>query len=150
MDSNKVQILLTVYTATQESLKDMRARVLSISSTSITFFTVFVGWIVQKPTKPSLQETLLFVAVVLVFWLCNLRILVDIRRGFVSTLGTTLRVEKALMLHESNQFNCDNEPLLPSGYQKPKTGRHFKKFELTLSASAIAAILILLLKYILG
>ena len=150
MENEKVQILLAVYATTQENLKDMRSRVLNISSTSITFFTVFVGWIVQKQSKPSFQETLLFISVILVFWLCNLRILVDIRRGFINTMGTVLRIERSLNLYEPKQFNSDSEPLLPSSYQKPQTGEHFKKFEFTLSISAIAAMLILLLKYAVG
>ncbi len=150
MNSEKIQILLAVYTTTQENVKDMRSRVISISSTAITFFTVFVGWIVQKQSKPSFQETLLFIFVVFVFWLCNLRILLDIRKGFVNTMNILLRVEKSLRLYEPNHFNADNEPLLPISYQKPKTGKHFKMFELTLSISAVAASLILILKYVLG
>ena len=147
MDSEKVQVLLAVYTTTQENLRDMRSRVIGISSTAITFFTVFVGWIVQKQAKPSFQETLLFIFVVIVFWLCNLRILLDIRRGFVNTMNTLLRIEKSLKLCEPSYFNYDSEPLLPISYQKSKTGKHFKMFELTLSISAIAASLILMLKY---
>lgn len=150
MNSEKVQVLLAIYAMTQENLKDMRSRVISISSTSITFFTIFVGWIVQKQSKPSFQETLLFIFVVFVFWLCNLRILLDIRRGFISTMNVLLRIEKSLKLYEPKYFNADDESLLPTSYQKPKTGKHFKMFELTLSISAIAAGLVLLLKYILG
>ena len=150
MDSEKVQILLAIYATTQENLKDMRSRVISISSTSITFFTVFVGWIIQKQSRPSFQETLLFIFVVLVFWLCNLRILLDIRKGFLNTMSTLLRIEKSLKLYEPGYFNSDSEPLLPMSYRKPKTGKHFKMFELTLSIAAIAASLILILKYALG
>ena len=65
-------------------------------------------------------------------------------------MSTLLRIEKSLKLYEPGYFNSDSEPLLPMSYQKPKTGKHFKMFELTLSIAAIAASLILILKYALG
>jgi CBS domain containing-hemolysin-like protein len=72
MDGEKTQVLLALRATAQESLKEMRTRVFSIVSTAITLFTVFIGWIVQKQSKPSLQETLLFVCIILVFWIGNL------------------------------------------------------------------------------
>jgi hypothetical protein len=126
----------------------MRTRVLSIVSSAITLFTVFIGWIVQKQSKPSLQETLLFVCIVLMFWIGNLLILLDIRRGFINTMKISVRVEKALQLYEPKIFDDDDEPLFPRSYLNPITGSHFKKFELILSLSAIASILILVMKYI--
>ncbi|MBD2164773.1 hypothetical protein H6G64_08370 [Calothrix sp. FACHB-156] len=150
MDSEKTQILLSLRTTAQESLKEMRNRVFSIVSTAITLFTVFIGWIVQKQSKPSLPETLLFICIILVFWIGNLLILIDIRRGFINTMNISLRVEKSLRLYESNVFDDSDEPLFPHSYLKPITGNHFKKFELILSFSALASILILVMKYVLG
>jgi hypothetical protein len=150
MDNEKVQVLLALYTITQENLKDMRSRVLTISSTSITFFTISVGWIVQKQTKPSLQETLLLTCIITVFWIGNLKILLDIRRGFTNAMGIALRIEKSLNLYTPKFFNDDHQPLFPESYSKPNTAKHFKKFEFVLSFSAIAFILILMMRYIFG
>lgn len=150
MDSEKIQILLALRATTQENLREMRSRVFNIVSTAITLFTVFIGWIVQKQLKPSLQETILFICIILVFWIGNLLILLDIRRGFINAMGISLRVEKSLKLYEQNIFNNDSEPLFPESFLKPITASHFKKFEFILSFSAIASILILIFKYILG
>ena len=140
MENEKVQILIALYATTQENLKDMRSRVLTISSTSITFFTISVGWIVQKEAKPSLQETLLLVCIIIVFWIGNLRILSDIRRGFANAMGIALRIERSLHLYEPGFFNEDKHPLFPESYSKPNTSKHFKMFEFVLSCSAIASI----------
>jgi hypothetical protein len=150
MDGEKTQILLALRATSQESLREMRARVFSIVSTAITLFTVLIGWVVQKQSKPSLQETLLFVCIILLFWIGNLLILLDIRRGFVNTMRISVRVEKALQLYESKVFDDDDEPLFPRSYLKPITADHFKKFELILSSSAVASILILAMKYVWG
>ncbi|MFN5862388.1 MAG: hypothetical protein ACK451_10470, partial [Pseudanabaena sp.] len=85
MSDDKRQILLAVRGTTQESLREMRSRVFSIVSTAITLFTVFIGWIVQRVAKFSLPETLLFVCIILMFWIGNLLILIDIRRGYIKT-----------------------------------------------------------------
>jgi hypothetical protein len=150
MDGEKTQVLLALRATAQESLKEMRTRVVSIVNTAITLFTVFIGWIVQKQSKPSLQETLLFVCIILVFWIGNLLILLDIKRGFINTMKISVRIEKALQLYEPQIFDDDDEPLFPKSYLKPVTANHFKKFELILSFSAIASILILVMKYVWG
>jgi hypothetical protein len=146
MSNEKTPILLAVRGTTQESLREMRARVFSIVSTAITLFTVFIGWFVQRSAKTSLPETLLFICIILMFWIGNLLILIDIRRGYIKTMGISVRVEKALGLYEAKVF--DEEPIFPSSYLRPIKGRHFQKFELILSCSAIASILIVILKYI--
>lgn len=150
MDGEKTQILLALRATAQESLREMRARVFSIVSTAITIFTVLIGWIVQKQSKPSLQETILFICIISVFWIGNLLILLDIRRGFINTMKISVRVEKSLKLYEPKIFDDEDEPLFPRSYLKPITAEHFKKFELVLSSSAIASILILVVKYIWG
>ena len=70
--------------------------------------------------------------------------------GFIKSVTRFCTVPKSLKLYEPGYFNSDSEPLLPMSYRKPKTGKHFKMFELTLSIAAIAASLILILKYALG
>jgi hypothetical protein len=148
MSNEKTPILLAVRGTTQESLREMRARVFSIVSTAITLFTVFIGWFVQRPAKTSLPETLLFICIILLFWIGNLLILIDIRRGYIKTMGISVRVEKALGLYEAKVFDEEDESIFPSSYLRPIKGRHFQKFELILSCSAIASILIVILKYI--
>jgi len=148
MSDDQRQILLAVRGTTQESLREMRSRVFSIVSTAITLFTVFIGWIVQRVAKFSLPETLLFVCIILMFWIGNLLILIDIRRGYIKTMGISVRVEEALGLYETKVFDEEDESLFPSSYLKPIKGKHFQKFELILSCSAIASILIVIIKYI--
>ena len=148
MSNEKTPILLAVRGTTQESLREMRARVFSIVSTAITLFTVFIGWFVQRSAKTSLPETLLFICIILMFWIGNLLVLIDIRRGYIKTMGISVRVEKALGLYEAKVFDEEDESIFPSSYLRPIKGRHFQKFELILSCSAIASILIVILKYI--
>lgn len=148
MSNDKTSILLAVRGTAQESLREMRARVFSIVSTAITLFTVFIGWIVQRSVKPSLPETLLFIGIILMFWIGNLLILIDIRRGYIKTMGISVRVEKALGLYEAKVFDEEDESIFPSSYLRPIKGKHFQKFELILSCSAIASSLIVILKYV--
>ncbi|PZO44222.1 MAG: hypothetical protein DCF19_03205 [Pseudanabaena frigida] len=148
MSDEKTQILLSLRGSTQESLREMRARVFSIVSTAITLFTVFIGWIVQRIAKPSLPETMLFICIILMFWVGNLLILMDIRRGYIKTMSISVRVERALGLYEPKVFDEEDDSLFPISYLKPIEAKHFQKFELILSCSAIASILIVIMKYI--
>ncbi|GBO52673.1 hypothetical protein APA_342 [Pseudanabaena sp. lw0831] len=148
MSNEKASILLAVRGTAQESLREMRARVFSIVSTAITLFTVFIGWIVQRSAKPSLPETILFICIIMMFGIGNLLILIDIRRGYIKTMGISVRVEKALGLYEAKVFDEEDESIFPSSYLRPIKGKHFQKFELILSCSAIASILIVILRYV--
>ncbi|WP_103669441.1 hypothetical protein [Pseudanabaena sp. BC1403] len=148
MSNDKTSILLAVRGTAQERLREMRARVFSIVSTAITLFTVFIGWIVQRSVKPSLPETILFICIIVMFGIGNLLILIDIRRGYIKTMGISVRVEKALGLYEVQVFDEEDESIFPSSYLRPIKGKHFQKFELILICSAIASILIVILKYV--
>jgi hypothetical protein len=145
--NEKVQVLLSLLNIRQDNLRVMRERVFTIVSTTISLFVIFVGWMVQKPSAPSLIETIFLVFIMMVFWIGNLLILWDIRKGFINTHKMLVRIEQCLELYKPNVFTEDGKSLFPEDMQTPIQAVHFQRFEYILSFTAIISIIILIMKY---
>ncbi|WP_417909442.1 hypothetical protein [Candidatus Electronema sp. PJ] len=146
LNNENRQVLLTLLGYGQENLRVMRERVLGITTTSITLYMLFVGWIIQKDSTPKLVEIISLSVVILVFWIGSILVLRDISRGFISAHKIIIRIEKCLDLYKPGVFLTD-ESLFPEKYSIPTRAEHFKKFEYILSFSAGISIFMLLTDY---
>jgi hypothetical protein len=149
LNNENRQMLLTLLGYGQENLRAMRERVLGITTTSVSLYMLFVGWVIQKDSAPKLAEIISLSVIVLVYWIGNVLVLRDISKGFIGAHKIIIRIEQCLELYKSGVF-LEDESLFPENYSIPTKAEHFKKFEYILSFSAGISIFILLTDYFLS
>lgn len=112
-DQAKLQILLSAANERYKSIHIMRERVRNTCTWALGIIALISGWLIQSNLNLDFLNKLLYTVLILVSLYVIRCYLKDIEKGFSANLRVVAKIEKILMLYDSNVYDNTGSCVYP-------------------------------------
>jgi glucan phosphoethanolaminetransferase (alkaline phosphatase superfamily) len=149
MNSENIQILISLLKLRKEDLKSRSDRMLKTVSLSVSIYTFIFAWAFNSNSQLSFIKTVYFTFIITFFWIFALILIKHHNKAFISSKKIMIRIEQALNLYEKNLYHHDGDSLYPDSWQNLTKRRIYSQINYFVIFSGAITVILLWLNYVL-